>query len=252
MSRHIFWEKEDPAIEGERRHENHSMRKSDPGYDFTEEYSEKRAAESLETYGLRRRTDVILEILQALEEDTVVLDLGTADGLMISMLRKKLNNMTFIGLDLDLRLVKVARKCRLDVINANIYGLCIRDSSIDVALLCSTFKHLSNPDGALSEFHRILKPDGLLIITDPRPMVVRVGSLMGYFDKRYSKNVWSVKSVTRQVERCGFTKIEEKYFMPLRQLKRLWPIFALVNKVLDSSFGLSSQLIMCRKVSEFG
>jgi len=181
----------------------------------------------------------------------IVLDLGTADGLMMSMLEKKLSNATLIGLDLDLRLIKIAKRRHLDIINANIYGLCIRDNSINVALLCSTFKHLSNPYDALSEFYRILKPGGLLIITDPRPIVVRVGSIMGYFDRRYSKNIWSIRSVTRQMGRFGFVKIDQKYFMKLKQLKLLWPVFNLMNRVLGSSFGLSSQLIVCRKVREF-
>jgi ubiquinone/menaquinone biosynthesis C-methylase UbiE len=40
------------------------------------------------------------------------------------------------------------------------------DKSMDVVLLYDTFHDLSDPDGVLTELHRVLKPNGILSFTD--------------------------------------------------------------------------------------
>ena len=42
----------------------------------------------------------------------------------------------------------------------------IEDSSIDLAVLSQALHHASNPSRALEEVHRILKPDGKVVILD--------------------------------------------------------------------------------------
>ena len=40
------------------------------------------------------------------------------------------------------------------------------DSSVDVVLLCDTLHLLSNPNGVLQELRRVLKPEGVLSVSD--------------------------------------------------------------------------------------
>jgi ubiquinone/menaquinone biosynthesis C-methylase UbiE len=40
------------------------------------------------------------------------------------------------------------------------------ERSIDVVLLYDTFHDLRNPDGVLTELHRVLKPNGILSFSD--------------------------------------------------------------------------------------
>jgi ubiquinone/menaquinone biosynthesis C-methylase UbiE len=40
------------------------------------------------------------------------------------------------------------------------------DNSLDVVLLYDIFHHLSDPNGVLKELHRVLKPDGILSLSD--------------------------------------------------------------------------------------
>jgi ubiquinone/menaquinone biosynthesis C-methylase UbiE len=225
------------------------MKRTDPDYDFTAEYSRRRSIESTETYGLRSRTAEIARILQALPDGTTILDLGTADGRMISALEERLEKRIFVGLDLDLRLLRMARKSGRDVINANIYSLCIKDKTIDIALLCATFKHLADPENALAEFRRILKPGGHLIVTDPRPGVVKIGAVLGYFERKYAQNIWSFESIVPLMAKFDFEIVEKRYFMKLRQLRFFWPIFRLVNILFGSSLGMGSQVVVLRKQS---
>ena len=45
----------------------------------------------------------------------------------------------------------------------------LRDCSFDAALSLATLEHLDEPDLHLHEIHRILKPDGILLLTTPSP-----------------------------------------------------------------------------------
>ncbi len=225
------------------------MKRTDPDYDFTAEYSRRRSIESTETYGLRCRTEEIVRILQRLSGGIMILDLGTADGRMISALREKLEKRIFLGLDVDLRLLKIARNNGQDVVNANIYSLCIKDEAIDIALLCATFKHLAEPERALTEFRRTLKPGGYLVMTDPRPGIVKIGAVLGYFERKYAQNIWSFRSIGPLIAKFGFEVVEKRYFMKLRQLRFFWPVFGLVNILFGSSLGKGSQVVVLRKQS---
>jgi len=40
------------------------------------------------------------------------------------------------------------------------------DNSLDAVLLYDAFHHLSDPNGVLKELHRVLKPDGILSLSD--------------------------------------------------------------------------------------
>ncbi len=55
--------------------------------------------------------------------------------------------------------------------NADIYGsayhTAIKDQTVDTVFTAAVLEHLENPSEALKEAHRILKKDGLLIITAP-------------------------------------------------------------------------------------
>lgn len=55
--------------------------------------------------------------------------------------------------------------------NADIYGsayhTAIKDKSVDTVFTAAVLEHLENPCKAIQEAHRILKKDGLLIITAP-------------------------------------------------------------------------------------
>jgi len=42
----------------------------------------------------------------------------------------------------------------------------LSDNSVDVVLLYDTFHSLSDPDGVLEELHRVLKPNGILSLSD--------------------------------------------------------------------------------------
>jgi ubiquinone/menaquinone biosynthesis C-methylase UbiE len=70
-----------------------------------------------------------------------------------------------IGLDIheDFHLKTAA--CHADLTYMNAESLSFKDNDFDVIVTMSTFEHISNPDKALSEIRRVLKPGGCALIT---------------------------------------------------------------------------------------
>jgi len=75
------------------------------------------------------------------------------------------------AIDLSQEAIHTAKKY---YINPNIVYICgsledsnIPDKSIDVVTSFETFEHLENPILILNEFHRILKPNGVLLLSTP-------------------------------------------------------------------------------------
>jgi SAM-dependent methyltransferase len=55
---------------------------------------------------------------------------------------------------------------QIDIIS-NIVSIPVSDESFDVILCSEVLEHIPNPVAAINEFSRILKPDGILLITAP-------------------------------------------------------------------------------------
>ncbi len=79
---------------------------------------------------------------------------------------------TVIGVDLDIETIDNASKKNtgidnLSFIQSNALNLEFEDNEIDVIVSFETLEHLTDHDELLTEFIRILKNDGLLIISTP-------------------------------------------------------------------------------------
>lgn len=82
--------------------------------------------------------------------------------------------LEFHGIDLSLTHIYFCnlRKARTQAKNftfavGNAENLALADNSFDILISTEVLEHLRYPDRAAKEFYRILKPDGLVIITTP-------------------------------------------------------------------------------------
>lgn len=103
-----------------------------------------------------------------------ILDIGCGEGFLVSCLAKKLNKK-IIGLDISPEgFAKAHRKCkRLDVYhlsecikgNAHNMGM-FKNSEFDAVILLYSLHHMDNPEIVLKEAHRVLKPNGKIVIVE--------------------------------------------------------------------------------------
>lgn len=114
------------------------------------------------------RLKKIINVSQLNKEDAV-LDLGCGEGFLISLLP---NLKQITGIDIS----KVALKRAKEVINnkpntklmwGNAHKLDISDESFDKIISSEMLEHIPHPRKAMKEIHRVLKKDGLAIISVP-------------------------------------------------------------------------------------
>lgn len=111
--------------------------------------------------------DQIEEFSGLLTQGAKVLDAGCAAGRDSNLLRQKGFNVT--GLDISAGLLEIAKQKFPDItfIEGNFLSLPFEDAEFDGIWAHQSLLHLettADVDKALAEFHRVLKPDGILLV----------------------------------------------------------------------------------------
>jgi SAM-dependent methyltransferase len=119
----------------------------------------------------------VVEILVKEEEfiSPVILDFGGGKGFMFEHCKKYLNDFEYFNADFSMDSVNASKK-RLhdnrefqDSIYIERLPLKIEDNSFDIIFLIEVLEHLNDEylDSTLYEIHRLLKPNGKLVLSTP-------------------------------------------------------------------------------------
>lgn len=129
---------------------------------------------------ITRRRQASFDALKPLAAETIV-DIGCGNGLLTLELGRAVGpNGRVIGVDPSEEMRKPARaRCRdlswIEVVDGLAHDLPCKDNSADKAASVQVFEYLENVPGAVAEAHRVLKPDGRLVIGD-----LHLGSLVWF------------------------------------------------------------------------
>jgi 2-polyprenyl-3-methyl-5-hydroxy-6-metoxy-1,4-benzoquinol methylase len=98
-----------------------------------------------------------------------LLDLGCSDGYFSLLLKEASGASEVFGIDIDGIAVKKASKRGVNAIQMDLdkADLPFRDKSFDGILASEVIEHLINVDHFLDEVRRVLKDDGLFVVTTP-------------------------------------------------------------------------------------
>jgi len=168
-------------------------------------------------YGLYRRTETVMQQFRrfSLPQPCIVLDIGTADGLLLRRLMEgcELDNCTAIGIDTNFHCLKSARENVSCALQADGRRLPLCAGSVDVVISTSVFKHVKGLKALLQECRRVLELDGKIVATDPTPLGIRLGFLLGHFTRRSIAQILSLKATRRMLTECGFKVVSAERFM---------------------------------------
>jgi len=131
--------------------------------------------------GSQRFYNLLLREVEVLP-GAVVLDVGCGTGTILKRLSDK-SKIKGYGTDIAVNMIAEAKKkCpQIDFKIASCDDLPFENQIFDVVIACMAYHHFSNQEGFAKEAARILKPDGVLYIADPRfPWIVRK-TLNGFF-----------------------------------------------------------------------
>lgn len=182
----------------------------------------------------RRRSDAFFGLLKNLPTTGQVwLDGGCGTGNLSRRMRD--SGAFVIGVDGSGEMLKVAQALctgeretgALFVRIENIENLPLPDAVFDGIICSSVIEYLSKPDVCLREFHRVLKPGGLLLISAPnkqsvlRRILKLAHKLTGFFFPKpwpyylaFSINEYSLNDLTERLGAAGLNAMEATYFSP--------------------------------------
>ncbi len=200
-------------------------------------------------YRLRRRTDEVEGALRRYGNGClrVVVDVGTADGLMLEELRRRLGALTFLGLDLSFPLLSAHPAEGVSKVQAEALCLPLRAGSADAVIATAVIEHVSSPRIMLEECSRILRPGGLLVLTTPDPRMERLASAIGLLKETGHQYTLDRRQLRESAEGAGLRVLEVRKFMfsPVG-----FPAERTIERALRSvglSLLLANQLMVARK-----
>jgi SAM-dependent methyltransferase len=117
----------------------------------------------------RRQAAMLAEVLQGLAGPAVVVDLGCGDGSALAVAARQLTAHRFAGIDWSVAALRRARGLGLTVLRAGVDapGLPLADGAADVVIMSELIEHLVDPDQAMVEVRRVLRPGGSLLLSTP-------------------------------------------------------------------------------------
>ena len=135
------------------------------------------------------------QFLEFIQRNQTIADLGCGNGRFYKFLKKSKLNIDYVGVDNNTSLLEKAQKSFPNVkfVKGDLLTLPIQDNHIDTAIAIASLHHIPSTklrEKAISEMFRILKKDGILIIT-----------VWNLFQSKYKKYIW--KSRLRHILSFG-------------------------------------------------
>lgn len=125
-------------------------------------------------------------------KDKVVLDIASGEGYGSALLSESAKHV--YGVDIDEKVIRFAaekyKKDNLSFLTGSASSIPVEDNSIDVLVTFETIEHHSKHEEMMLEVKRVLKSDGMMIISSPDKLV--------YSDMTGFNNPYHVKELYRE------------------------------------------------------
>lgn len=213
------------------------------------EYYEGRQKSRALKYRLRRRTDEVERSLKTYTSGNLdmILDVGTADGLMLEDLKRRMGDRKMVGLDRSLELLHARPADGTDRVYADALSLPIMSGAADAIIATAVIEHVPDANALLEEFQRVLRKEGLLVITTPHPFWEHLASVVGHLKESGHFETFDISQLGPMLVENGFQIKEMRKFM-------FSPIGFPAEKTIERIFGplglkfiMANQLVVARR-----
>jgi SAM-dependent methyltransferase len=117
----------------------------------------------------RRQARMLAGVLRDVTGPAVIIDVGCGDGSTLAVTAAQNPGHRFAGIDWSSDGLRRARALGLTVLRGGVArpGLPVADGAADVVIMSELIEHLVDPDEAVAEIRRILRPAGSLLLSTP-------------------------------------------------------------------------------------
>lgn len=200
-------------------------------------------------YHMKSRYKFLLSTVERYASGKRVLEIGSEPYQIPVCLQEM--GYEVIGIDIDpSRGEKHIEDHGLDIRAADLNQdeLPLENDSVDVVIFSEVFEHLFQPLHALREIHRVLKRDGIMLLTTPN--LYRLGNIVrfikgGGFDNAYNQwekqetighmghvRQYSKPQLRTFIEKVGFEIVDADYVNFTKSSHRFAPIVNLAYRLL--------------------
>lgn len=166
-------------------------------------------------YRLRRRTHEVIQTIYKYHPSRIdsILDIGTAEGLMLSTIKKEFSETQCIGLEYSQELIEMNQDKNIKIIQGDAQALPFRDNSFNIVVATAVIEHLNQPLKMLKEAHRVLKRGGIIILTTPDPFWDKIGQKIDHQEKETHIQAFNLKKLNRMFKAVKFKNLRAEKFM---------------------------------------
>jgi len=215
------------------------------------DYAQAREKKRALRYRLRRRTHEVVESVRCFGATGIeaFIDLGTADGRMLNEIKLRYPSARCVGVELNSDLVTHAKTSfpDLEFYHGDALTVDFPAGSFDVAIASAVIEHVLDPGRLLKRIRRMLKTDGLLVITSPDPFWEKLATMLGHLQEDQHHRVMNLKHLCDLTQRSGFRIVNTRKFMlspvgmPMEFFVEKWFLH------LRLDFLMANQLVVARK-----
>lgn len=144
-----------------------------------------------------------------------VVDIGCGEGITLEKLVKLYPEKQITGIDSEQENIDICTEQRLPIQFGTVYNLPFAAVTIDSVLFFEVIEHLDDPNKALQEINRVLKPGGRLILIFPNDLMFMISRFLtgmfkeAFYDSGHVKQ-WSPATIRKALKSTGFRVVEQQ------------------------------------------
>ena len=180
------------------------------------DYHDQRQKRIDYNYRLNRRTREVRRVIEKQfdnHSNLKCLDIGTADGLMLSKINQIFKFNQAVGIDMSEELIKTNLDPTIKLEVGDAQDLKFQDNYFDIVIAASMIDHLDDPEKMIKESYRVLKDNGILILTVANPWFDKLSEAVGYTKAAEHNEKLPLVKLKKMLKSGNFAVIEAKYFM---------------------------------------